>query len=233
MTQRKWGLLALAVAIGACAFVSADGDKPADTPGVVVDKDKRTITIDAKVAPRKIDDPRYDKIYPLEVIACWAFPKGQKAHETVVTIDCKPSDVHQAVESLGLKPGVPQNGGEKIPDGPAVKIYLDLPTESGDMKRVPIEKVITDRKNGRGMPKVKWCFTGSTMVQTDPTKDEKSYGADTTGTLICIFPVTDLTVFQANLKFDDQRYVELETDKKILPKEGTPVKLVIEVPPPG
>ena len=93
MTQRKWGLLALAVAVGACAFVSADGDKPADATGVVVDKDKRTVTIDAKVAPRKIDDPRYDKIYPLEVVACWAFPKGQKAHETVVTIDCKPSDV--------------------------------------------------------------------------------------------------------------------------------------------
>jgi hypothetical protein len=117
MTQRKWGLLALAVAIGVCAYASADKEPPA-TPGVVVDKDKRTVTIDAKIAPRKIDAPGYDKIYPLEVVACWAFPKGQKAHETVVTIDAKPSDVFNAVQGLGLKPGVPQNGGEKIPEGP-------------------------------------------------------------------------------------------------------------------
>ena len=68
------------------------------------------------------------------------------------------------------------------------------------------------------------------MIQPDPNKDEKVYGADTTGTLICIFPVTDLTVFQANLKFDDQRYVDLQTNPKLLPKEGTPVKLIIEVP---
>ena len=231
MSQRtKWGLLALAVAIGACAFASADNDKPAESSGVVVDKDKRTVAIDAKVAPRKIDAPGYDKIYPLEVVACWAFPKGQKAHETVVTIDAKPSDVAKAVESLGLKPGTPQNGGEKIPDGPEVNIFIDVPTDGGDVKRVPIEKVMIDQKTGKPLGKQKWHFTGSALVQPDPTKDEKVFGADTTGTLICIFPVTDLTAFQAHLKFNDQRYVELETDKKLLPKEGAPVKLIIQVP---
>jgi hypothetical protein len=229
MTQRKWGLLVLAAAIGACAYASADKDPPAPS-GVVVDKDKRTVTVDAKVAPRKIDAPGYDKIYPLEVVACWSFPKGQKAHETVVTFDAKPSEVAKAVESFGLKPGAPQNGGDKIAEGPEVNIFIEVPTDSGDVKRLPIEKVMIDQKTGKPLGKQKWHFTGSTPVQPDPTKDEKVFGADTTGTLICIFPVTDLTVFQAHLKFNDQRYVELETDKKLLPKEGTPVKLVIEVP---
>jgi hypothetical protein len=231
MLQRKWSLLALIVAVGVCSFVSADKTTPEATTGVIVDKDKRTITVDAKIAPRKIDAPGYDKIYPLEVVACWSFPnKGQKAHETVVTFDAKPSEIHKALESLGLKPGKPENGGEKVPEGPAVNIYLDLPTEGGDVKRVPIEKVMIDGKTGKPLGKRKWQFTGSAMVQPDPNKDEKVYGADTTGTLICIFPVTDLTVFQANLKFNDQRYVDLDTDKKLLPKEGTPIKLVIEVP---
>ena len=58
------------------------------------------------------------------------------------------------------------------------------------------------------------------QAKPDPNKPDKAYGADTTGTLICIFPVSDLTVFQANLKFNDQKYVELETDKNLLPKEG-------------
>src|SRR5436309_8456196 len=79
--------------------------RAADAPsGIKVDKDKRTITIDCKVAPRKINDERYKEIYPIEVIGCWEFPKGQKAHETVVTFDIKPSEVHKALEGFGLKP---------------------------------------------------------------------------------------------------------------------------------
>src|SRR5215470_10273262 len=95
---------------------SANAPAPAREPeksggGIVVDKDKRTVTIDAKIAPRKINDPRYTQIYPIEVIACWPFPRGQKAHETVVTIEAKPSTVHKALEGLGLKPGAPVQGG--------------------------------------------------------------------------------------------------------------------------
>src|SRR6476661_4969050 len=78
-----------------------------------VDKEKKTVTIPAKIAPRKINDPRYTEIFPIEVVACAEFPKGQKAHETVITVDAKPSDVHKALESLGLKAGKPATpGGE-------------------------------------------------------------------------------------------------------------------------
>src|SRR6266576_4456814 len=114
--------------------------------GIVVDKEKKTVTVAAKIAPRKINDPRYTEIYPIEVIACAEFPKGQKAHETVVTVDAKPSDVHKALEDLGLKPGKPANpGGEdSIAEGPELKISIELP--SG--KLVPIEKTLVDKKTG-------------------------------------------------------------------------------------
>src|SRR2546421_2606703 len=132
--------------------------------GVVVDKDRRTVTIDARVAPRKINDPRYmDMIYPIEVIACWAFPKGQKAHETVVTIEAKPGDVHKALESLGLRPGKPVVGeGKETARGPALNVYVEVPTSAGT-RRVPIERVLIDPRTGKPMPKVKWLFTGSAM----------------------------------------------------------------------
>jgi hypothetical protein len=225
-SYRSYGKLFLTTlaVLGACANASAE---------IAVDKDKRTITVDAKMAPRKIDAPGYDKIYPLEVVACWPWQKGVtgKAHETVVTITAKPSEIHKAlVETFGLKPGTPQNGGDKPGEGPEVNIYLEFQNEANETKRVPIEKTMIDAKTNKGMGKLKWRFTGSVMAQPDPNKPDKVYGADTTGTLICIFPVTDLTVFQTNLKFKDQTYVDLETDKKLLPKIGTPVKLVIEVP---
>src|SRR6516164_8934708 len=98
--------LVVALLVGGLAR-TADENKDDKKSTVVLDKDKRTITIDCKIAPRKIDDPRYKETYPIEVVACWPFPKGQKAHETIVTIECKPSEVHKALEELGLKPGKP------------------------------------------------------------------------------------------------------------------------------
>ena len=67
------------------------------------------------------------------------------------------------------------------------------------------------------------------MRQPDPDKPAKVYGADLTGTLITIFPVTDETVFQTNLTMKEESLLKLETNKNVLPAEGTPVKLRIEL----
>jgi hypothetical protein len=223
--------LALLLAVGLAPPVPGAEEKVA--PGVAVDKDKRTVTVEARVAPRKIDDPRYKEVYPIEVIACWPFPKGQKAHETVVTIEAKPSDVHKALEGLGLTAGTPVAQADREPQGPPVNIFLEVPGPDDQPRRVPIERVLIDPKTNRPMPKVQWKFTGSVMSKPDPDKEEKVYGADLTGTLIALFPVTDQTVFQTNLTLKEEKYVKLETNKKLLPKEGTPVKLILEVPPAG
>ncbi len=196
--------------------------------GIVVDKDKRTITIDCKIAPRKL--PNLDKVYPLEVIACWPHPKGKKAHETIVTFEVKPSEVHKALESLGLKPGAPVMGESKNePAGPALKVYLEFADESGAPKKISIDKAMVDSRNGKPFPKtVEWRFTGSVQTQPDPNKADKVYGADESGTLMVIFPVSNQTVMQTNLTMEFERFMKLETNPKTLPKEGTPVKLILE-----
>src|SRR5262245_57621638 len=203
-----------------------DGKEKADA--ITVDKEKKTITMACKIAPRKL--PNLSEIYPIEVIATLPAPKGQKAHETVVTFDAKPSDVHKAVESLGLKPGKPAKGEDAKAEGPEVQILLELPGPGGVARRVPIERVLVDKKTGKQMPKMKWRFTGSVM-KADPDKPEKAYAADLSGTLIGIFPVTDETVFQTDLTMKDEPVIKLETNAKVLPAEGTEVKLIIQVPP--
>ena len=194
---------------------------------VVIDKEKKSVTLPAKVAPRKINDPRFKEIYPIEVIATYPFPRGEKAHETVVTIEAKPSEVHKALVSLGLKPGAPAKAPTDKQTGPEVKLFLEIGFGAA-ARRVPVERFLIDKKTGKPMPKVKWLFTGSAMLKTDPDKPAV-YGADETGTLIAIFPVTADTVFQSSLSLKDEKYVKLETNKK-LPKVGTAVKLVIVVP---
>jgi hypothetical protein len=222
----------LLVALAACGFSTAvPAGKDDKGSGIKVDKEKGTVTIDAKIAPRKLPIKELEgKIMPIEVIACWPYPKGQKAHETVVTIDVLPSDVHKALTDLGIKPGKPLMGESKQPpQGPDVKVYLEVP-DVGGTRKISIDKTLVDRNNGKPFPKdVKWRFTGSAMVQPDPNKKDTKYGADESGTLIVIFPVSDKTVMQTSLTMEYERFLKLDTNTKLLPKEGTPVKLVLEV----
>lgn len=222
-------LLLIGVFIALGAPLSSQ-DKKEGALGIVVDKEKKTVTIDAKIAPRKVI-PGKDDIYPLEVIATWPYPKGKKAHETIVNFDesIKPSDVHKALESLGLKPGTPITG-EGEAKGPAVNIYFLVPDSTGLDRKVTLDKAMVDSKNGKPFPKnVEFRFTGSSLVQPDPNKSEKIYGADWSGTLIAIFPVTKETAFQSALPIENEKFMKLEVNTKVLPKIATPVKLVIEV----
>jgi hypothetical protein len=223
----RTGLLLFALTAILPRASAADGP-PA---GLKVDRERRTVTIDAKIAPRKMEDPKFEgKTWPIEVIACWPYPKGQKAHETVVTIDIKPSELHKALEGLGLKPGKPARQEGETAVGPEVNVYLEVPGPDGQPRRLPLERALQDPKTNRPMPKVKWLFTGSVLSKPSPDKDEQVYGADLTGTLIAIFPVTNETVLQTSLKLEQEKYVKLETNKALLPKEGTPIKLIVEVP---
>lgn len=193
---------------------------------VTVDKVKRTVTIPCKVAARKL--PTLKEIYPLEVVACWPSPQGQKAHETVVVFDAKPSDIHKALMELGLRPGAPARGEGQSASGPEVGIYLSLPGVTGKPRLVPIEKAMVDRRTAKPMPNLKWVFTGSVVSQPDPEKPDRVYAADMTGTLISIFPVTDETVFQTNLTMKEEPLLKLDTNKNLLPEEGTAMELVIQ-----
>jgi hypothetical protein len=208
-------------------------DKPAAT-GVSVDESRRLVIVDAKVAPRKV----LDQIYPIELIAGWPHPKGKKAHEIVVSIDVNPSEIHKGLEKLGLKPGKPAKGnppkaGDPYPkaEGPVVNVFIEVPDGAGGNKRVSMEKILWDPKTKKPPPKMTFVFTGSTMTAPDPNKpDAKKYGADLTGSLICLFPVTDEVVLQTAWTMEQEKFLKLDVNPDALPKEGSAVKLVIEVP---
>ena len=125
---------------------------------ITVDKEKRTITIPAKIALRKL--PTLKEIYPLEVVACYPHPLGQKAHETAVVFDAKPSDIHKALEELGLKPGKPARGEGQSATGPEVGIFLVVPGVDGKPRMMPIEKAMVDKRTSKPVPQLKWVFTG-------------------------------------------------------------------------
>ncbi|OAI47116.1 hypothetical protein AYO44_10080 [Planctomycetaceae bacterium SCGC AG-212-F19] len=210
------------------ANAAAAADDKTPPKGLKVDKEAKTVTLDCKIAPRKL--PHLAQIYPIEVIACYPHPKGQKAHETVITFeDVKPSQIHKAMEDLGLKPGKPAKGENAKASGPEVKFLLEFTGADGKMKRLPFEQILVDIKSGKPIKPLTWHFTGSIMKNIDPEKDDKVYAADYSGTLIGIFPVTDELVFQAHLTLKEEAEDKMEIAKDLLPKEGSPAKLIIQV----
>jgi hypothetical protein len=195
--------------------------------GVAVDAAKKTVRVPCKVAPRKLAN--LPEIYPIEVVATWPAPKGQKAHETVVTFEVQPSEVHKALESVGLKPGKPGRGEDPCA-GPELEVLLEIPgANNAPAREIRIESVMMDRRTGRPLPPVKWHFTGSAL------KDGK-FGADVSGTLIALYPVTDEVVMQSGLTMREEGMIKVETIKTQLPAEGSPVTLLIRPaagPPPA
>jgi hypothetical protein len=226
----------LAFAIGVLLTVQTSlAQEKKDKPGgVIVDMARRAVIVDAKVAPRKL--PNLDKVYPIELVAGWGAPKGKKAHEIIVSIDVDPSEIHKGLEKLGLKPGKPALGGppkegDPFPkaEGPVVNVYFEVPDGAGGTKKVAMEKVLIDPATKKAPPKMTFIFTGSAMTAPDPNKpDEKKYGADLTGSLICLFPVTDEVTLQTTWTMKEEKYLKFDVNPDVLPKEGGAVKLVIE-----
>jgi hypothetical protein len=206
---------------------AAKAEDDAPSVEVTIDKQGRTISIPCRIAARKL--PNLSEIYPLEVIATAPPPRGRKAHETVVTTDVRPSQVHEALEALGLKPGQPAKGDGAKASGPEVTLALELPGAGGKTKLVPIDKTLVDVKTRKPVAPLRWFFTGSIRKQPDPERDETVYAADLTGTLIAIFPVTNETVIQSHLTMADEPTLKLETNKELLPAEGAAVNLVIKI----
>jgi outer membrane protein assembly factor BamB len=195
---------------------------------VAVDKAAGVVRVPCRIAPRKL--PNLKEIYPLEVVATYPAPLGQKAHETVLNFDVRPSDVHKALqETFALSPGTPSRSEEAPGVGPELSIFIEVVGLGGRPLRIPLEKAMVDKRTGKPLPKQKWLFTGSVVRQPDPNKPDKVYGADLTGTLISIYPVTDETVFQSNLTMKEAALLKLEVNRNLLPEEGADATLVIEV----
>lgn len=206
--------------------LTAPKGDPKNPARLSVEEKRRAVIIPARIALRKL--PQLNDIYPLEVVATYPAPRGQKAHETVVSFtDIRPSDVHRGLEKLGLKAGKPARG-DGTATGPEVRVLLEYADAAGKSHSIPVEKLMVDQKTNKPLPPLRWLFTGSAIKQPDPEKSDKVYGADMTGTLITLFPVTDDAVLQSTLTMKDEPLYRLERVKG-LPPEGTAVRLVIEV----
>ncbi len=215
-------LAAIAWLIAAGCASASDGPAPAPSqtpakpqapkvPGVTLDRQARTLDIEAEVCLREGDW--------LELLAC---AKGTKEHEAVLAVHAKPSDVHLALLLIGLEPGSPirvERKGDDItvhePRGPRVGVWLRY-EKDGAAVEVPAHEWIVNQKTKKPLEDNVWLFAGSRFemariptrpLAEDPDKqtfeEKEVYSADYNGAIFSLVNFGD-DVLTRRTKMDNR-----------------------------
>ncbi|MBI1337009.1 MAG: hypothetical protein GC164_08615 [Phycisphaera sp.] len=97
-------------------------------------------------------------------------------YESLLWAFAKPSDVHKALEFIGLKPGSPIDpaSGRFWSDGDPVILTVRDPVG----QTYPIEKLLINNETNKALPAEGFLFTGSVMVPPPDGKGDNVYAAD-------------------------------------------------------
>ncbi len=129
-------------------------------PGLIADRSRRRVRIAAETI-------RLDLNKPVE------FPliseNSGKDYEALAVSFASPSDVHAALEFIGLKPGkgVDAAGARFWPKGERVRVLFEYEVRSGGsnkLQAVSASQLILDDRTGRTLPEDGFVFTGSEWV---------------------------------------------------------------------
>jgi hypothetical protein len=236
-------------ALSACAptpRVPAPTHTPADhaveiAPGVRVDRARRTVSADGTVALTQGF---------LEQLVC---TPSTRVHESLISIDASPREVHAALLLTGLEPGAPGRwqeipdgtGAWKIdrvrPTGPRVDVSVRWRTSSGETREVPILQWVR-RVDASGDPSSPpsgtapqsptghLVFSGSRIRANSPSMGPgEHYVADFTGSVVGLVTFGDEVI-----AYDDVIADKVDVDPAAwvawterMPPEGTRVELLI------
>jgi len=102
---------------------------------------------------------------------------SSKGYEALLWSHARPSDIHRALEFIGIQPGQPFQPGELRfwPKGERVLTGIGA---VGDEGRIPLESLIVNKSSGRSLPPAGFVFTGSMMVNKSQQSDAAAYAAD-------------------------------------------------------
>lgn len=171
---------------------------------------------------------RYDVLQgAIEYLAC---APGGKSYESILVLKCKPSEIYQALLSLGLQPGAPASvdasGKPTRPRGPGVTLLVEWKGKEEQEVRVRAEDLIYNAKTKKLMERIEWVFTGSRRLE-DPETGDQVLQADMTRNIISTHQADPSVILQNPLieASDENLY---KANEELLPNPGTQVKLIID-----
>lgn len=153
------------------ALTDKDSEHLWTAPFLIADKDTREVLVLGQMTGMILGDP-----VEFFVITDMS---GQD-YEALMTTWVTPSDLHQALEFIGLKPigSVNTTLHRLWPRGDSVDADLILQMNDEETPRIiPFHKWIT-RPEGSVMEYMPWVFTGAPMLPHPQIEDKEVYGAD-------------------------------------------------------
>lgn len=188
----------------------------------------------------------------IELFAC---APGGKAHESVLILDARPSNLNLAMKLLGLDDGGQEEvtrtvkveedgalvekevsqmqergpnylGDPRRPEGDRVVIMVRW-EENGHAMEVRAEEMIFERGRNRTMPRAGWIYVGSRFLE-NPNTGRKEFMADHSKTVMSTWHDPDALIDNPLPDGGDDEVYFANPDK--VPARGTPVILEIRVP---
>lgn len=167
----------------------------------------------------------------LELLAC---TEGGKEYESMVVLKCKPSNIQLALMAFKLKEGKgPKFFGDPTrPTGDLVLVSFEWKEKEKTVSYYA-EDLIVDLRTEKPTPRVGWSFTGSTFedevdFDTGKPTGRKIYLANSSRIVIATYH--DPAAILDNPTTAGGVGNIFLPNKKLVPKAGTEVKVIIRVP---
>jgi hypothetical protein len=235
---KAWSMAAAVVAIGLVAHgqITNPAGKPADpaatageigldpepagvvrlskTGEVWLDTKRKAVIVDGQICLREGN---------LEMFAC---PRGSKEHESVVSVNCLPQDVHAGLLAAGAKTGKPVRFDPKYEpaSGDVIQIFILWRNEKGESKQAKAQDWVKNARTEKAL-EYDWVFAGSGFWKDEETGKEhyKANGGD----FICVsnFPSAMLDLPIESSQANGELLFQAFTAN--IPPKGTKVRLVL------
>jgi hypothetical protein len=173
----------------------------------------------------------------LEFLAVTAkTPQIDREYESVLALKCKPSHLKAALLLIGCQEGDVSGEvlgprlrpGDKLrPKGERLKMTVEW-KQDDKLVRVPADELLLDRATGKPAKDLPWTFTGSAFGKDWDGKPV--FLGDTEGAFVSLWygmsALVNLDARAGNPYHGDKEGFEI--NKKLIPKIGTPIKLILE-----
>lgn len=163
-------------------------------------------------------------------------PKGRD-YESLFVLDCKPSALQFALLLIGCHTGIVQKVAYfPIPvptPGTSLAIDVQWKTVDGEVRRVPIEKWLLNRKTEKPPANLCWIFNGSTFVK-HPVNGQPIFLSDAERAHIALWEQPSILINldspAGNPYQGDQQGFDVNTTA--VPPAGTAVTLIFRATKP-
>jgi hypothetical protein len=184
------------------------------TGEIWLDTKRKAVVIDGQVCLREGN---------LEMFAC---PKETKEHESVVSLNCQPSDAHAGLLAAGAKPGKPVRFDPKYEpaSGDVIDVYVLWRDADGKKRQAKAQEWVKNIKTEKALA-YDWVFAGSGFWKDEDTGKEH-YQANG-GDFICVsnFPSAMLDLPIESSMANGELMFHAFTEN--IPPKGTKVRVVL------